>query len=278
MSERVLIAGCGDLGQRVAERLLARGDEVYALRRHVPAHSDTGVRWFGADLADVHSLRDLPTDITQMVYAPTPDARDETAYQRVFVDGLQNLMTALNRASLQRVLFVSSSAVYGDHDGEWIDEDTPSAPLGFNGSVLLEAEAWLAKQAVQSIALRLAGLYGPGRMHVIEQLRAGTARVPRQTPHWANRIHIDDAAAAVVHLLNIEEPQNVYLGVDNTPLPLDELYDALAALLRVPAPAEGPTPVAVGSKRMSNARLNASGFRVRWPDARLGYAALLGSM
>jgi nucleoside-diphosphate-sugar epimerase len=275
MSERVLIAGCGDLGQRVASRLLARGSEVYALRRHPSADADSGVHWIGADLTDARSLQYLPAGITQVVYSPTPDARDEAAYRRIFVDGLRHLLEALDQQSLQRVLFVSSSAVYGEHGEAWVDEDTPPAPRGFNGSVLLEAEAWLSSQPVRSVVLRLAGLYGPGRTHVINQLRAGTARVPRGTRHWANRIHIDDAAAAIVHLLGIDEPQSLYLGVDDTSLPLDVLYDDLAVLLQAPLAVEGPTPAGVGSKRLSNARLRASGFRFQWPDSRAGYAALL---
>lgn len=275
MSERVLIAGCGDLGQRVASRLLARGDEVYALRRHRSAKDDSAVHWLYVDLTDARSLRELPAGITQLVYSPTPDARDEAAYRRIFIDGLRHLLGALGQQSLRRVLFVSSSAVYGEHGEAWVDEDTPPAPPGFNGNVLLEAEAWLSSQPVRSIALRLAGLYGPGRTHVIDQLRAGTARVSRQVQHWANRIHVEDAAAAIVHLLGIDEPQSLYLGVDDTPMRLDVLYDDLAALIHAPAAGEGPSPAGVGSKRLSNARLRASGFRFQWPDSRAGYAELL---
>jgi nucleoside-diphosphate-sugar epimerase len=99
--------------------------------------------------------------------------------------------------------------------------------------------------------------------------------VPRETPHWANRIHVDDAAAAVAHLLQLKSPQPLYLGVDDTPMPLDELYDFLAALIDAPLPAEGAAPTGVGSKRLRNARLRASGWAPQWPDAREGYAALL---
>ena len=129
----------------------------------------------------------------------------------------------------------------------------------------------------RSVTLRLAGLYGPGRTQLLERLRAGTVQVPRATPHWANRIHVDDAAAATAHLLALDDPQPCYLGVDDTPLPLDVLYDHLARLLDVPLPATGPPPPGVGSKRLSNARLRASGFVPRWPDARVGYAALPGT-
>lgn len=273
MSERVLIAGCGDLGQRVAQLLLARGDEVYALRRHPPSLDNSSVHWLRADVARAETLSNLPAAITQLIYLPTPGGRDEEAYRSVFVDGLQHMLAALTESPLQRVLFVSSSAVYGEHGDEWVDERTPPAPLGINGKVLLEAEQWLSTQPVRSVVLRLAGLYGPGRMQLIERLRAGLVHAPRG--HWANRIHVDDAALAIAHLLDLHEPQALYLGVDDTPLPLNELYDSLAVLIGSPAVPEGPAPVGIGSKRLSNARLRASGFRVRWPDSRVGYAKLL---
>ncbi|MBB6187331.1 nucleoside-diphosphate-sugar epimerase [Rhodanobacter sp. MP7CTX1] len=275
VNECVLLAGCGDLGLRVAQRLLARGDEVWALRRNPPLPDDSGIRWLHADLTQPESLRQLPAGITQLVYLPTPDRRDESAYHATFVDGLRHLLEALGSRSLQRVLLVSSSAVYGEHGGDWVDESTPPAPPGFNGRILLEAEQLLAAQPIASIVLRLAGLYGPGRLQLLERLRAGQVRVPRTLPHWANRIHIDDAAAAVVHLLELADPLPLYLGVDSTPLPLDVLYDHLAGLVGALLPGDGPAPAGVGSKQLSNARLRASGFRPRWPDAREGYAALV---
>ncbi len=275
MSGRVLIAGCGDVGLRVAQRLRARGDQVWALRRRAKAADASGIRWLPADLTQPDTLRDLPHGVTQVVYLPTPDARDAAAYRAVFVDGLRHLLHALDGSALERVLLVSSSAVYGEHDGAWVDEGTPPDPPGFNGGVLLEAERWLAAQAVPSVVLRLAGLYGPDRLQLIERLRKGDARVPRSTPHWANRIHVDDAAAAIVHLLSLADAAPLYLGTDDMPLPLDDLYDHLASLVGAPAPAEGPAPAGVGSKRLSNARLRATGFAPQWPDAREGYAALL---
>ncbi len=275
MSGRVLIAGCGDVGLRVAHRLLARGDEVWAIRRSVPAADDSGIHWLKADFTQPASLSELPGGITQLVYLPTPDQRDAEAYRAVFIDGLRHVLGALDGHPLQRALLVSSTAVYGEHGGDWVDENTPPDPPGFNGAVLLEAERWLAAQPVSSVTLRLAGLYGPNRLQLIERLRAGDARVPRNQPHWANRIHVDDAAAAIVHLLSMPEAEPLYLGVDDTPLPLDVLYDYLALLAGASRPDEGPAPAAVGSKRLRNARLRASGFVLRWPDAREGYAALL---
>ena len=275
MTERVLLAGCGDLGMRTAQRLLARGDEVWALRRSPPVDEGDGLRWLCGDLTRPESLRNLPAGLTQVVYAPTPGAREEAAYRAVFVDGLKHLVTVLADAPLRRVLFVSSSAVYGEHGDAWVDEQTPPAPPGFNGRVLLEAEGCLAAQPMPTVVLRLAGIYGPGRMQLVERIRAGEARVPRDPPHWSNRIHADDAAGAIAHLLSLPQAEPVYIGVDDTPLPMHVLYEELARLAGAPRPGEGPAPAGIGSKRLSNARLRASGFVPRWPDAREGYRSLL---
>ena len=279
MSDRILLAGCGDLGQRVATQLLRRGHDVFALRRQPPPDGHSGMNWLRADLSCMASLAALPDGLTHLVYLPTPDAREESAYRTVFITGLRHLLSAMDTTRLGRVLLVSSSAVYGEHGGAWVNEETPPSPLGFNGRVLLQAESDLHQQAIGKlwlpVVLRLAGLYGPGRTHLIERLRRGIVTVPRQVPHWSNLIHVEDAASAIVHLLHHTSPASLYLGVDDTPLPLHERYDALASLLGVASPAVGPPPVNVGSKRLCNAHLRASGFVPCWPDARAGYAALL---
>lgn len=274
MTERVLLIGCGDLGQRVARRFLARGDHVYALRRHPPA-DDSGIQWLQGDITRADTLPALPAGITRLIHVPAPGARDADVYRGVFVDGLRNVLDALDTTQLKRVVFVSSSAVYGEHHGDWVDEDTPPAPQGFNGRVLLEAEAALAARGLSSTSIRLAGLYGPGRLQLIERLRSGTAGAPRQPEHWANRMHIDDAASAVFHLALLPEVAPVYVGCDDTPLPLHVLYAELASMAGAPEPRDAPAPANVGSKKLSNARLRASGFTLQWPDSRQGYAALL---
>lgn len=275
MAERVLFIGCGDLGQRAARRLLARGDTVHALRRHPPANDASGIRWLPGDIARPGGLPPLPVGITRVVHVATADAHDPAAYRGVFIDGLKQVLDALDTANVERIVFVSSSAVYGEHHGDWVTEDTPPTPQGFNGRILLEAEAALAERGLPHTTLRLAGLYGPGRLQLIERLRVGVARAPIRPPHWANRIHIDDAAAAVAHLALLPRSQPVYLGCDDTPLPLHQLYADLARLIGAPTPDEGPAPTGIGSKKLSNARLRASGLTPQWPDSRAGYAALL---
>ena len=281
-AKRVLIAGCGDLGLRVA-RLLAlesASNQSWGLRRNPILESTSdlpGFSWMAADLAQPDTLRDLPKDITHVLYTAAPKARTEADYRAVYRDGLEHLLQAVTSPALQRVLFVSSTAVYGDHGAQWIDEDTPTAPKSFNGRVLLETEQWLHSQSAQfeTLSLRLSGIYGPGRSYLLDRLRAGQATAPAAESHWVNRIHIEDAAAAVLHLLNLPNPQAIYLVTDSTPLPMRVLYDALAKLVGGAVPLEGAAPASVGSKRLSNARLRDSGFNFKWPDSRDGHAALI---
>lgn len=274
---RVLIAGCGDLGLRTA-RLLRQSDDVeavFGLRRSPPDTAVDDVQWVRGDVADKNSLSALPPGVTHVLYSLTPGGRTEDAYRRVFVDGLKNLVSMLAPQTLQRIVFVSSSAVYGDHHGQWIDEDTPEAPLGFNGRILLEGERWLHSQGLSATTLRLAGIYGPGRTQLLDRIRMGEARAPSHPPHWANRIHIDDAARACARLLTAEQIRPCYLGCDDTPLPLDKLYAELAKMLGAPAPAEGVAPPNVGSKRMRNTRLRATGWTPSFSNAIDGYSELI---
>ena len=248
--------------------------EIHALRRQPPADDADGIAWLRGDISRPDGIPVLPAGITRLILLPAPGARDEAVYRGVFVDGLRNVLAALDASHLQRIVFVSSSAVYGEHRGGWVDEDTPPAPQGFNGRILLEAEALLAARPESATALRLAGLYG-GPAAADRAAARGPGRRARRAPHWANRIHIDDAAAAVAHLALLPSVASVYIGCDDTPLPLHELYADLARIIGAPAPRIAPAPANVGSKKLSNARLRASGLRLQWPDSRPGYAALL---
>ena len=281
-TKRVLIAGCGDLGLRVAQLLAIEHSTnlSWGLRRQPnldSTHDIPSFTWIAADLTQPDTLRDLPKDITHVLYTAAPNARTEADYRAVYREGLERLVLAVAAPSLQRVLFVSSTAVYGAHGAQWIDEDTPTAPKSFNGQVLLETEQWLYKQNAQfeTLSLRLSGIYGPGRSYLLERLRTGQATAPMTESHWVNRIHIEDAAAAVVHLMNLPNPKPIYLVTDSTPLPMRVLYDALAKLVGGPTPPAGDAPASIGSKRLSNARLRDSGFTLKWPDSREGHAALM---
>ena len=285
-SRKVLIAGCGDLGLRIAALLLEDPQtEVWALRRQAPTTTgDTQTSaplarlcWLQADLTQPETLTQIPPDVTHLVYAASADGRNEDAYRAIYLAGLQHIVAACHNPQLKRAIFISSTADYGDHGHDWVDETTVSAPPSFNGQIMLEAEAWLARESniPSTVSLRLSGIYGPGRQYLTNRLRDGLVTAPAADQHWVNRIHISDAARAVVHVMSLTKADECYLVTDCQPLPMRVLYEAMAAMVGGPVPALGPAPASVGSKRLSNQRLRASGFTFDWPDSRLGHAALL---
>ncbi len=279
---RLLIAGCGDLGMRVAQRVIQNPtNRVWGLKRTRPDDQENtlGFTWFKADLSNPESMQDLPAGITHILFSAAPHVRTESDYRAVYFDGLRNVVQHAYSSALKRVLFISSTAVYGEHGDEWVNEDTPVNPKNFNGRVLLEAEQWLStfgrEHALTTLSLRLSGIYGPGRIALLEKLKLGQVGAPSFAAHWSNRIHIDDAAAAVVHLMRFEHPQSTYLITDSTPLPMRTLYEALAQQVGGPVPPVSESPAFVGSKRLSNAKIRETGFIFQWPDSRDGYRDII---
>lgn len=269
----VLIAGCGDLGTEVGLRLIAAGREVTGWRRRPDLLPQTFQR-AAADLgrADVPPV---PTGTDIVVITIAADASDEGSYRRAYIDGVRHTMDALVRdgVSPRRALFVSSTAVYGDLDGA-VDETSPADPTAFNGRVLLEAEEIFLRHLPHGTVLRLGGIYGPGRERLLDQVRRGEART---TARRTSRIHRDDAAAAIVHLMTMADPpQALYLGVDDLPAPQRDVVEFLAAELRAPEPAPARTPGRRGADRaVSNARLRATGWVPTYPTYVEGYRAVL---
>lgn len=261
-----LIAGCGDVGTRLGLRLAASGIEVHALtRRSVPP---APLRGQHVDLAAPHPPLPRGLAADALVYLPAPAQRDAAAYRALYVDGPARLLDAL-AAPPRRFLFVSSTAVYGEDGGGWVDENTPPQPRQWNGQLLLEAELRLRERVPGLVVVRFAGIYGPGREALLARVRAGQGGA---ASHWTNRIHVEDAAAALHHLLGLAAPASLYLGSDGHPAPEAEVLQWIAQRmgLTVAAPSAGPP----SGRRLRATRLAASGFDCAWPDYRAGYGGL----
>ncbi len=271
MPERVLIAGCGDVGNALATRLLAEGCEVWGVRRRIDALA-RGVRPWRIDLTDARSFADPPARFDFLFYTASADRRDEEAYRAVYVDGLRTLLRFLRKAGcpLRRVLFTSSTAVYGQTDGEWVDENSDTEPLRFNGRILLDAEAVLNDAPETGINVRLSGIYGPGRTRLVRKVYASEATA---TKSWTNRIHVEDCAGVLRHLMRLENPEALYLGSDDEPAMTAEVVTWLAERLGVAAPPAGGTERV--NKRCRNARLRDAGYRFEYPTFREGYGPIV---
>ncbi len=272
----------GDLCKRTVKLFDPAHWKCIGLRRSriTPSHEQT-ISWHQADLLNPESLSFLSADefseITHILYAPSPPSRTMAHYTGVYSLGLPRLLNSLPAGCLnrlQRCVLVGSSAVWPPSD-DWVDENTPVERTNFRASSLLDAEDALHALLPPGVgvSLRLSGLYGPKRVQLLKGLQAGTITAPDGPGHWANRIHIDDAAQACAHLLTLANPQSLYIGTDDCPMPTAQLYDALAKLMGAPPPDRRLQESS--GKRLSNARLRASGWTPAWPNALEGYAAQL---
>jgi nucleoside-diphosphate-sugar epimerase len=272
---RVLIAGCGDVGSVLAVSLLRDGHTVYGLKRD-PSSLPAGVHGVRADLLQADSLGNLPGNIDALVFMPTPAQRDQAGYEAIFIDGWKNLWAALD-GEPRRSLLVSSTAVYGASNGAWVDEHTVPEPDGFNGRVLLAMEQQAAQCTKNLVVARLAGIYGPGRERLISQAATGGLEVQQTPPYYTNRLHRDDAAAALRHLLGLDRPEALYVVSDDCPAPRYDVVSWLAQAQGKPVPAAVTDNGAGQGKRVSNRRLRNSGFKLRYPDYMAGYGAVLAA-
>ncbi|MBW4095385.1 MAG: NAD-dependent epimerase/dehydratase family protein [Acidobacteria bacterium] len=276
----ILIVGCGDLGTEIGLRLVASGQDVVAWRRRADVLPQEFER-VSVDLAN--KLPTIPQSVSAVVVAVAADSYTEEAYYLAYIAGLTNVLDALERDQItpEKVLLISSTTVYGNTTGH-VDENTIASPNSFSGRITLEAEALLharyADRSTNSIVLRLAGIYGPGRTRLIDAITNQTAVIP-DSARLTNRIHRDDAAAAAVHLLAVPVPSALYLGVDENPADLGEVLRFLAHEMAYDEPPIGSVPIARGgNKHCSNGLLKASGFRFKFPSYVEGYRSLLAGI
>lgn len=274
---RALIAGCGYTGRALGERLLAAGYDVSGMSRAV-RDFPPGLKPLAADVSRPSSLATLPNAFELVVYAVAAKESTDEAYRRAYVEGVGNLLAHLDRRVLERFFFVSSTAVYAQEDGSWIDEDSPALPTHFAGRRTLEAESVVRASGVPSTILRCSGIYGPGRERLISAVRHGEPL--EVSERYTNRIHRDDVAGAIAFLIEQRAREPLLLLSDDEPTTQRPIIEHIAAQLGVAAPplrTVAPAPGARGGhKRCSNRRLRATGYRLLYPTFREGYTALIG--
>jgi len=277
-SPRILVAGCGNLGGAIALRL-ARDFTVYGMRRNT-ARIPEGVHPVKADLLDAARLAlALPDGLDVVIYCLTPSQYDEAGYRDAFVNGLDNLIQALEGQAVKRLFFISSSSVYSQDDDSWVDETSPTRPARFSGDRILNGENLAHKSAHPATVVRFSGIYGPSRPRFLQAVMEGEMDPASPAP-YSNRIHEADAADAVCHLTRMalaEKPlEPCYLASDCEPVRLDEVVAWVRSELPCKTPgAEARKGGRAGSKRCNNQRLLASGFRFHYPDFRAGYGEMI---
>ncbi len=274
MSARVLIAGCGRLGAGLGVTLANAGHTVFGLRRN-PQTLPAAITPIAANLSQPEDLASrLPQGLDRVFYILTPSTYDAPGYQAAYVDGLRHLVAALaeNGDHHARLMFVSSTGVYGQSNGEWVDEQSPTEPTRFSGQRLLAAEQITQTHPGTSVCVRFAGIYGPGREALIRRVERG-AGCADQPMRMTNRIHEQDCIGILAHISALRNPESVYIGVDNAPCSQCEVMDWLAGELGYPQPPRESSSDA--GRRCRNTRLLNSGYALRYPTYREGYQSIL---
>ncbi len=285
--DKVLLIGYGDIARRLHGQL----DESYqcvGLRRRPSEQAGIEIR--AGDIGDADAAQELLAEgFDVAVVTLTPDEISAEGYERAYVRTARSLMAAIQAAEKppRLVLWISSSSVYGQQDGELVDEQSPTCPSGFAGQALLEAEKVLAEPIateaeVKTVVVRCSGIYGPGRQRLIQQVRdgKGCAKAPVL---YTNRIHADDVAGVLAHLIEQDKQERalepLYLATDCEPVSLWDVKHWLAQEMGLPDDhLAGDYPAGRrGSKRCNNQRLLSSGYQFIYPSFREGYASVLRS-
>ncbi len=284
---RKLIVGCGYLGLRVANRWVADGAVVIAVTRYSERGSflqSRGIEPIVGDIMAPDTLRSLPSADT-VLFAVGHDRGCGHSIREVYVAGLMNVLEYLP-SSVGRFIYVSSTGVFGQSDGSWVDETSPCEPKREGGRACWQAELLLRQHPLgrRAVVLRMAGIYGPGRIPRSKELLAG---LPLDAPSegFLNLIHVDDAASAVLAAEARAPLPSLYCVSDGHPVVRRDYYCQLAALLGAAEPQFRKTQLdapaalrASASKRVSNQRLLSQlGFQPQYPSYREGLAAIVST-
>lgn len=280
-AQEILIVGCGDIGGRTAQGLIHAGHSVYGARRN-PQDLPEGVQPVTLDVSDAESWQSLTLNPDFIVYSVAAGGFAEEAYQAAYADGVANMLNWLKACDHQpkHILFVSSTSVYGQGAGEEVDENTEPKPAGFAGRIMLQAEELLRKSGLPATAVRFSGIYGPGRDMLIRQVRQGRM-APEIPVMYSNRIHSDDCAGVLNHLLSLAQSgqtlEKIYLATDQASEPIYEVMGWMADILQVipTEQVEAPTRRRASSKRCLNQRLLDTGYTFIYPTYKEGYIEAL---
>lgn len=282
-----LVLGCGYLGGRVADAWIGRGEQALAVTRSAERAREFTSRGIDPIVADIGGTIDLSaaSEIDTVLFAVGFDRTSGKTIRDVYVNGLRNVLDALPH-SITRFIYISSTGVYSQSNGEWIDEDSPCEPQREGGRACLEAESLLRAHPLgaRSVILRLAGIYGPNRLPKLRDIVAGRPIEAASRDHL-NLIHVDDAVRTVLAAEHHTQTPELFLVSDGQPVPRGDFYRELARLCGAPEPQfVEPTGSTTASqrgssdKRVANQRLRERlAFDLRYPSYREGLAAIVAA-
>jgi len=266
---RILIAGCGYVGEATADLFHSAGWNVEGWVHSQDSAARLSAKPYRVGLVDI-SQRDEIAEQTEafdaVIHCASSRGGDAEAYRQIYLNGARRLLENFRKA---KILFTSSTSVYAQRDGSWVTEESETKPLRETSRILLEAEKLILEK--RGIVVRLAGIYGPQRSALLSKFLNGTATIDPQSDRFVNQVHRDDIALALLLLLNREaqESLQIYNVVDDQPILQSECYRWLAQRLNRPLPpirkSEQPRKRGDTNKRVSNAKLHQSGWTSDYP-------------
>ncbi len=291
--KRLVIVGCGYVGTAVAREACRAGLRVEALTRNPGRAAELaalGAHTVVADLATDTWHGRLTPGADLVLNCVSSGGGGLDGYRRSYVEGMRSLLAWAQRDPAGTLVYTSSTSVYPQGGGVVVDEEAPTEGAGETGRILLEAEELLRRGSGACgrwFILRLAGIYGPGRHHLLDQVRTGAAEIAGSGAQHLNLAHRDDICAAVFAAFSapVSLSGGIFNVADDAPAPKTEVVRWLAEQLGRPAPRF--TGGAASARRgfasppdrlISNAKLKAKlGWQPRYPSFREGYAAILSA-
>lgn len=284
---RVLIIGCGYVGLSLGGALVRAGHEVLGMRRGVVGAEELrahGVTPVIADITRREDLEKIPGPFDWVVNTVSSTKGGVEEYQAVYLEATRHIIEWLSARPPQKYLYTGSTSVYGQTDGAWVTEESPTAPTGETSRVLVDTEELLLQAAREknfpAVILRVAGIYGPGRGHLFQQYLRGEARLAGDGSRLINMIHRDDVVRASVAVLERGPAGRIYNVADDEPVTQQEFFTWLSSQLARPMPPAASAEENVRRKRglthkrVSNRRLREElQCELNYPTFRQGYAA-----
>lgn len=280
MGKVALLMGAGDIASQLQPLLQQQDYNVLGVRRHPDKHHGDWPVVAGDAKAKANWDVLLQRTPEVIVLTLTPTEFTDKGYEEGYVQPLKALKQSLAEQPddyKPLVIFVSSTSVYGQKNGEEVDEQSPTEPDKFTGKRVLEAEQLLRESACQPLIVRFSGIYGPGRERMVASLYSGDITL---RPSWTNRIHSRDAASVLSHLIGRYDMQlsldDLYLASDNEPVRQRDFVLWLAEHLGLETDdlKESSEVGPRGSKRCINKRLRETGFHFIFPSYKEGYGDL----
>lgn len=276
---KLLIVGCGAIGTELGNQLSSLGHQVTGVKRNPPATDTSKFNYFAVDIVSAKNLENLDSDYDYLYFIVSPDERSEKSYRDLYETGLNHLLAKFANSKQPRWFFVSSTSVYAQTKGEWVDEESPAEPDNVCSQLIRQAELRLINLNAGHTIVRFSGIYGPGREYLLRMAKQSPA-IQQTPPYYTNRIHQQDCVGVLAFLLEQQLAgaplESCYLASDDDPAPMWDVITWLTQQMQCNEPVvKNLTSEISMNKRCNNSKLKKLGYHFRYPSFKDGYSELI---